>query len=85
MDRDVSPTRVVSNAPNCPPAHPMIPLDGQDGAAASLEGPALETCMRELDAVLASLDPMSENPRERGTSSQGAPPLRQRPGSAAQR
>lgn len=57
MECDVSPIiQSAASVQPCPLQNSIIPLDGESDVVSSLDDPPLETCMRELDAVLASLD-----------------------------
>lgn len=57
MECDVSPSlQVAANAQTRPPASSIEWLEDETDARPSFDGPPLETCKRELDAVLASLD-----------------------------
>ena len=50
---------IVQNAANVqsgPAANSIVPLADESDAASSFDDPPLETCKRELEAVLASLD-----------------------------
>jgi len=54
VDPEFASAQVGASAPVCPPCSTAA-FDASD-ASSSPGDPPLETCMRELDAVLASLD-----------------------------
>lgn len=56
MDCDVSPmSQAAANAQTGLPPNAIVSLGDESDAVTSFDDPPLETCKRELEAVLASL------------------------------
>ena len=57
MDPESGLIQVGASAPTYAPPHSNIDFDDESDAPPLPDGPPLETCRRELEAVLASLGP----------------------------